>query len=265
MRPPERPDPRQPSPQPSQLVSTRSRGLLLCGTCGRKMTGTVRNKARQAHVRYYHCRRDAGGCLKGGGAWVKADSIEAWVIGLAIGVAQSSDALDMIQAESGVLADELRGLAAERDDDTGQSWTALRTSGPTTPSAPTAYDRNRKAFQNAAEEPLRTGSPPLRPARLSDRLRAACMTDWSKLTADEQRKHHCVSLVADITVMSRTKNGGNASSTPSGSGSAGDHRLWLSPRAWRTFPTISICRPEWQQFVAQGIAVANVAKLAVTL
>ena len=235
------------------------RGLLLCGTCGRKMTGTFRSKA-QGSSRYYHCRRDAGGCLKGG-AWIKADSIEAWVIGLAIGVAQSSDALDMIQAESGVLADELRALTAERAE-TQAKLDRLEDKWANDTIGATAYDRNRKAFQNA----LKAADDRITAIEASSALgqvEGSLMTDWTKLTADEQRKI-LRSLVADITVMSRTKNGGNAFDPKRVRIGWRSSALALAA-GLENVPDDFDLPPEWQQFVAQGIAVANVAKLAVTL
>ena len=75
-------------------------------------TGAIRNKARGS-ARYYHCRKDSGGC---GGSWVKADNLERFLVGMVVAVADSSDAIGMIQAEVGVRSDELSALVLEHAD-----------------------------------------------------------------------------------------------------------------------------------------------------
>jgi site-specific DNA recombinase len=180
------------------------RGLLLCGVCGRKMTGTIRNKARGS-ARYYHCRKDAGGCINGG-AWVKADNLEAWVIGLVVGVAESSDALDMIQAECGVLADELRALVARRDDMQGKlDRLEIKWAKETISEEP--YLQSRKDFQkaiSAAEDRITA----IQASSALGQVEGNLLTAWGKLNPQEQRKI-IVSLVAEIRVAPRATKGGN--------------------------------------------------------
>ena len=77
-----------------------------------------------------------------------AVNLESFVVGMVVGVAESSDALAMIEAESGVKADELSVLVTER----GQMQTKLESLedkwANDTISAG-GYHRNRKAFKDA--------------------------------------------------------------------------------------------------------------------
>jgi len=181
------------------------RGLLLCGKCGRTMSGTVRNDKAPSY-RYYFCRKDDGGCQEGG-AWVSAHNIEAWVIGLVIGVAQSSDALGIIQAESGVLADELRGLVAERHDVQGK-LDRLESKWANDTISEKGYLAARKDFQKAIRTAEDRISAIEASSALGPQVEGSLMTAWGHLTKAEQRRI-IVSLVSQVTVMPNERRGGN--------------------------------------------------------
>jgi DNA invertase Pin-like site-specific DNA recombinase len=232
------------------------RGLLLCGVCGRRMSGTNRNTPRGSS-RYYYCRKDTGGCQEGG-AWVAAEHIEAWVIGLVIGVAQSSDALDMIQAESGVLADELRALVAERNE-TQRLLDALEDKFARDKISENGYDRSRKAFQatvRAAEDRISA----IEASSALGRVEGSLMTAWGKLSAAEQRRT-IVSLVAEVTVMPKPRKGGNRFDSSRAKISWRSSALTLAAGMdeWPDADEVYTPQDVMQQVIARTVAATNVA------
>jgi hypothetical protein len=168
------------------VPSTRAyplRGILKCGVCGRRLRGTTRNKARGAS-RYYGCRKESGGC---GGTWILADNLEAYVVGMVIAVAESSDALAMIEAEIGVRSDELSALVTERDQ-MQTKLASLEDKWASDTISTEGYDRNRKAFQealSAADDRIAS----IRASSAFGQIEGSLWTAaWGKLSADEQRK-----------------------------------------------------------------------------
>ena len=178
------------------------RGILKCSKCGRRLRGTTRNKARGAS-RFYGCRKDSGGC---GGTWILANNLETFVVGLVVAVAESSDAIAMIQAESGVKSDELSALVTERDQ-TQSKLASLEDKWANNTISPEGYTRNLKAFQDA----LRAADDRIAAIRASSafgQVDGSLMTAWGSLSDDGRRKI-ILSFVSEVTVAPRATRGGN--------------------------------------------------------
>jgi DNA invertase Pin-like site-specific DNA recombinase len=177
------------------------RGMCVCGACGRRLSGLARtNKGKQ--VRFYACRREPGGC---GDTWVTAHNLENYVMGTAVAVAESSDAIAMIEAESGVQADELRALIAEREE-TRANLARIEDAWAKGDMTDEGYNRNRRTFQKAitaAQERITA----IEASSVLGRVDGSLLTSWANLGFSEQRTV-IQSLVAEVQVMPKVKKGG---------------------------------------------------------
>jgi hypothetical protein len=142
----------------------------------------------------------------------------------------------MIQADSRVLADDLRALVAERNNIMGKR-DRLEDKWANTIGAE-AYDRNRRGFQSdlrAVEDHCEANSA-------LGRVEGSLMTSWANLSAAERRRI-IVSLVSQVTVMPKAARVA-MSSTRIGRRSSGARRRWRWPLGWTTGgldPTRSTC------------------------
>jgi hypothetical protein len=137
---------------------------------------------------------------------VTADRIEGYVIGLVVGVAESSDAMAMIEAESGVRADELQALRAERDE-TQAKLDGLEDKWANDTIGADAYNRNRKAFQRAVRAAQDRISA-IETASVFGQVDGSLLASWDGLGFSDQRKV-ITGLVSAITVTPWRKKGRN--------------------------------------------------------
>jgi hypothetical protein len=137
---------------------------------------------------------------------VTADRIEGYVIGQVVAVAESSDALAMIEAESNVRADELRLLVTQRGEAQSKLDRLEDKWADDTISAE-AYHRNRKAFQaaiRAAEDRIAV----IEGSSVFGRVGKSLVVAWESLGYNEQHKV-IKSMLSSVTVFPATKKGGN--------------------------------------------------------
>jgi hypothetical protein len=252
--PPERPQPRDLRPNHPISRQYPLRGTVWCGTCGGRLAGATR-KSHGVDCRYYGCRRDTGGC---GTTWISADNIEACVIGMVLAVAESSDALAMIEAEGGVRADELRTLMTERDE-TQSKLDSLEDKWANDTISAQAYDRNRRAFQTAiraAEDRISA----IEASSVLGRVDGSLLTSWARLGFNEQRKV-IMSLVQEVKVMPRKQKGGNRFD-PKRIRIAWRSSALALAAGMENVPEDFELSAETQEWVARMLATANIIKLA---
>ena len=150
---------------------------------------------------------NAGGC---GRTWILAEYIERFVLDVLVQVADSADAMSMMEAEDALMADELRALVTHRAGDIlllQSLKDALVAENADERLDVATYNTQARAVQKrieARDERIAA----IRWASTFGRVETSLRTVWNDLSPDEQRKV-ILTFVSAIKVSPRISKGRN--------------------------------------------------------